>query len=169
MNECVPDVSELKSGSQRHHRGNTSLCHVGNVGLFKSSFHCLAHLELFISVQIFRKMVFWGTGGNSRAGTQTTKRRISVRVKRQTDRWTRCRFEGGNYGANAANHKRRRHALQRALENECVCEKMFERREREGLGLASSGIKKTISQRQMWHKRSRRWLCSTFITVLGKH
>lgn len=62
MNECVPDVSELKFGSQRHHRGNTSLCHVGNVGLFKSSFHSPAHLELFISAQIFWKMVSWGTG-----------------------------------------------------------------------------------------------------------
>lgn len=34
LNEGVPDVSEIKSGSQKRHRGNANLCHVDMGGLF---------------------------------------------------------------------------------------------------------------------------------------
>lgn len=94
LNERVPDVSETKSGSQKHRRGNANLCHVDNVGLFFSHSSTLGTI-LFSPV----KQIIFPTKS---ASVELWKFRWfagRVRGTAVTRLRTRCWFKGGNYGA----------------------------------------------------------------------
>lgn len=108
LNERVPDVSETKSGSQKHRRGNANLFHVDNVSLFFS--HSSSSWNYFFKREI---------SPTKRVSVELWKFRwFSGRVRETDSRDSSVNsllVQGRQLRGQSANHKRQHCALQHAL------------------------------------------------------
>lgn len=119
LNERVPDVSEIKSGSQKHRRGNASLCHVDNVGLFFSHSSTLGTIFFPVKQVIFpTKKRFCGT----------LEIPMVFRLCERNSRDSSVNsplVQGRRLPGQSAHHKRQHCALQHALKKNKVFVKRY--------------------------------------------